>query len=90
MDAANYTPRSALHRPPKWHNESSVLEQVDLIILQCTKGILLCYTVIIKGQKKKKKGQIYPLPECETHVRWFVIATADRVKILETFPVVFI
>lgn len=41
--------------PPKWHNESSVLEQVDLIILQCTKGILLCYTVIIKGQKKEKK-----------------------------------
>lgn len=41
--------------PPKWHNESSVLAQVDLIILRRAEGILLSYTVIIKGQEKKDK-----------------------------------
>lgn len=33
---------------------------------------------------------MYPLPESEKHARRFVIATADRVQILEPFPVVFI
>lgn len=70
-------------------NEGSVLEQVDLIILQCTRGILFCYTVIIKGQKKRG-GQINPLPECEKHARRFVIATADCVKIHQPVPAVFI